>query len=178
MKTSCRRTIQAVLPVMLMLLAVEVPSQVASNPAEWSFGDVFVAIGNGSYQVYHSANPAANKPSYTLVQTINDGLGGATAGCTFDSAYRLFGTNSDNTEVDQYSIDEGHGLANQFSTGATTGFRQNQSVVFDGQGNSYVGFADTNSSITGGGLEFYNHAGVFQRSFAPTIENKGVDWID
>src|SRR5690349_10274557 len=67
-----------------------------ANPVDWVVGDLVVAAGNGSYQVWHSPNPTASKPSYTKLVTVNDGVtptGGGTAGCTFDSAYRLFTTN-------------------------------------------------------------------------------------
>jgi len=139
-------------PVLLVLaLASLAPG---ANPVDWTLGDVFVASGNGGYQVWHnSADPGA-PPSYTLLQTISDTLGGATAGCAFDSAYRFFGTNFTNTIVDQYSIDFPAyvtvklppstffplGLAGQFTTGNGTS-TGNKSIVFDGQGNLFVGHA-------------------------------------
>ncbi len=117
---------------------------------DWTVGDVFVASGNGSYQVWHSANPAnpGQNPYAKLPQTISDGSSGATAGCAFDSAYRFFGTNFTNTKVDQYSIDFPAyvtdslppGLAGQFTTGNGTS-TGNESIVFDGQGNFFVGHA-------------------------------------
>ena len=89
------------------LCMIPIQALAQNNPVDWVVGDVFVGTGNGSYQVWHSANPTATNPTYTLVQTINDGSSGATAGCGFDPAYRFFGTNFTQTLVDRYAIDNG-----------------------------------------------------------------------
>src|SRR5439155_21006874 len=108
-------------------------------PPDWVQGDVFVGVSNGSYQVWHSSNPAASTPTFTKLTTISDSLtpSGATNGCGFDLAYRFFGTNSGQNLVDRYSIDNAHPLAQQFptpSTGLTpgSGATSVQSVAFDG----------------------------------------------
>jgi hypothetical protein len=159
-----------------LFIALTVRSGSGADLVDWAVGDVFVAAGNGTYQVWHSANPAASKPSYTKAQTLDDGVvpaGGATAGCTFDSAYRLFTTNFTNSDVVRFSIDGTHGPISDI---ATAGLRQSESVAFDGHGNIFVGYAGTNASGTG--LAKYSHDGALLSSFSPTVENRGVDWID
>lgn len=180
------------LPLM-MLLSTALGAQ--SNPADWSVGDVFAGTGNGSYQVWHSANPSARNPSYSILQTLSDGTangggtnGGATAGCAFDLAYRLFGTNSTDGFVDRYAIDNGdnnHSIAQQLAS--ASGASLTQSVVFDGGKNLFVGYAggaaggfgtiehwakDTNpASVTYGQYTFVS-------AFSVPIDNTGPGWID
>src|ERR1700740_2867253 len=123
-----------VLPAVL-LLSTGLCAQ--NNPADWSVGDVFAGIGSGSYQVWHSANPSAKNPTYSILQTINDGTanggsttGGATAGCAFDLAYPFFGPKSTNAFVDRYAIDNGdnnHSIAQQLTSGS--GASRTQSVL-------------------------------------------------
>src|SRR5439155_5233400 len=139
----------------LLLLVVGATASLRAQAPQWNVGDVFAAIGSGQYNVYTNGG--------VLKQTITDSVGsGATAGCAFDSAYRLFTTNFTNTDVVRFSIDKAHGIVQTIPGG----FSQSESVAFDGRGNFYVGYA-------GGGLEKYNHDGVFQASFSPTVENRG-----
>ena len=155
MRTMSRGMIAAA----LLLLAIGATPPLRAQ-VQWNVGDVFVAIGGGQYNVYSNTG--------ALRATIADGTGsGATAGCAFDSAYRLYTTNFTNTDIVRFSIDKAHGIVQTIPGG----FSQSESVAFDGRGNFYVGYA-------GGGLEKYNHDGVFQASFSPTVENRGVDWID
>ena len=158
------------------------------NPIDWVTGDVVVAAGNG-YQIWHSANPAAANPVYTPLQTINDGLGGTTAGCAFDSAYRLFGTNLTNTKVDQYSIDFSHGVARQIGTGGGSPASSHpESIVFDGKGNFFVGHVDSGTGFGNGAIEKWSldtnklnpTFGTYQlvATFAVPVESRGAGWID
>ncbi len=173
--TFSRTTVRAAWAVLLMLPAVAF----AQGSVDWTVGDVFVATGNGSYQIFHSINPTAKNPVYTNIQSINDGLGGVTSGCAFDTGYRLFSTNFTNTDIVRFTIDNAHGIAQSIPGGATTNFKYSESTAFDGQGNFYVGYAGTTASLTGGGLEKYDHAGTtLKGSFTPTAENGGVDWLD
>ena len=139
----------AVLLLLLLILAGNVFSQVTLTSPDWVVGDVFVGVGNGSYQVWHSANPTANNPTYTLqtstTSPLSDGLGGTTAGCGFDLGYRFFGTNFASTLVDRYSIDNAHPIVEQIPSGS--GATHSQSVAFDGGKNLYIGCAD---GVSGG----------------------------
>ncbi len=171
-----------------MLLLFPLAGYAQNNVKDnWVVGDVFAAIGNGSTQVWHSTNPGANNPTYSVVQTLNDGTAGPSpgSGCAFDSAYRLFTTNFAQTEIVRFTIDDAQPIAQIIPGGTTTNgaigpsnFKYSESTAFDGQGNFYVGYAGTTASLTGGGLEKYNHAGTLQSFFSPTVENGGVDWLD
>jgi len=62
---------------------------------DWVKGDVFVGVGNGSYQVYNHSGD--------LKETISDGLGGFTAGCAFNPALdKLYTTDSSFTRIVVY----------------------------------------------------------------------------
>jgi hypothetical protein len=190
-----QRMMRGVWLALLVLAVAGSAPGAASNPVDWSVGDVFVASGSGGYQVWHnSANPGA-PPSYTFLQAISDGsTGTTTAGCAFDSAYRFFGTNFTNSIVDQYSIDFPPyatvklppstffplGLAGQFTTGTSTSSTGNKSIVLDGQGNLFVGHAGGGKSLekwtrAAGSSSYQLQAG---NSWTPQVENSGVDWID
>ncbi len=177
----------------MLLLSTGLRAQ--SNPADWSVGDVFVGTGNGNYQIWHSANPSANNPSYAILQTINDGTanggitnGGTTAGCAFDLAYRFFGTNSGNGLVDRYTIDNGdNNLSIAQQLASSSGASMTQSVVFDGGKNLFIGYA---GGATGGfgTIEHWakdtNAANVtfgqyiFVNAFSVPVDNTGPGWID
>jgi hypothetical protein len=89
------------------------------------------------------------------VQTFTDGISGASpgTGCTVDSAYRLFTTNSAHTAIVRFTIDNAHPIAQTIAGGATSNFRYSESIAFDGIGNFYVGYAGTSTSLTGGALK-------------------------
>src|SRR4030081_2303337 len=92
---------------------------VSAQASEWQRGDVFVAIGNGQYQVYRQTGTSEGGPVYTLIETITDGSvtvsgengsGGAgfTTGCAFDSTGHLYSTNFSNSNVYKFSIPDPH----------------------------------------------------------------------
>jgi len=176
------------LPVLLVA-----QSNSMTPPPDWNNGDVFVGVSNGSYQVWHSANPTSSSPTYKQVNTISDTLGGATNGCGFDLAYRFFGTNSTNNLVDRYAIDNEHPIAQQFPTtsaGLTpgSGASRAQSVTFDGGANLYIGYSDLQSGQ--GVIEHWakdiDHSsqtfGLYKLSGSPInvpVDNThGPSWID
>lgn len=122
----------------LCILPLQIFGQ--NNSVDWVVGDLFVGIGNGSYQQWHSGNPTASKPTYSLVNTINDGSSGLTKGCGFDLGYRFFGTNFDNNFVDRYALANEHPIVEQLPVANP------QSVALDGVANLYVGDAVGTSS--------------------------------
>jgi hypothetical protein len=184
---------------MILIIICTVPPYVfgQNNSVDWVVGDAFIGIGNGSYQIWHSANPMASNPTYSLVQTINDGTanggatnGGATAGCGFDLGYRFLGTNFTNALVDRYAIDNGNNnlsIVEQISHGNSPG-TSTQSVAVDAGKNLYVGYAggasagfgtieqwskDTNpSSAT------FGHYTFVQAFSVPVDNTSGPGWID
>jgi hypothetical protein len=200
MKTATRKFAGLVLLVLATVLFT-LPTRLfaQNNPVDWSVGDVFAATGNGngSYEVWHSSNPAAKSPTYTKIQTINDGNaqggstnGGSAAGCAFDLAYRFFGTNLTNTLVDRYAIDNGdnsHSIVQQLASQSSG--KSSQSVVFDAGKNLFVGYSggasggngtieqwakDTNPADFATTLGEY----TFVASFSVPIDNTGPGWID
>ena len=174
----------AVLLLLLLILAGNVFSQVTLTSPDWVVGDVFVGVGSGSYQVWHSGNPTANNPTYTLqtstTSPLSDGLGGTTAGCGFDLGYRFFGTNFASTLVDRYSIDNAHPIVEQIpsQTGATGA----QSVAFDSGKNLYIGYAGGASGGFGTIEKWTKNLTTgkygFSASFTVPVDNSGPGWID
>ncbi len=174
------------LPVLLLA-----QSNTNTPPPDWNNGDVFVGVSNGSYQVWHSANPTSGSPTYKLVNTISDSLTGATNGCGFDLAYRFFGTNSAKNLVDRYAIDNEHPLAQQFPTANNPGSGASfiQSVAFDGGPNAYVAYSgaqngfgtierwtkDTNPAHVSSTFGLYTLTGTFS---VPVDNTNGPGWID
>ena len=173
----------AVLFSLPVLLTAQINS--TNPPPDWANGDAFVAVGNGSYQVWHSTNPTSASPTYQLVNTISDGDGGATNECGFDLAYRFFDTNSTQNFVDRYAIDNEHPLPEQLSPKASASSAQ--SVAFDGSANLYIGFssAQNGSGIierwtkdtTAGDANFgkFVQTGTFS---VPVDGRQGPGWID
>ena len=165
----------------MLAIAFAGSAQQCDAEVQWSVGDVFVAAGNSTYQIWHSANPGANNPSYSKLDTINDGLNGLnTAGCGFDTGYRLFGTDSSKNSTVRFTIDNGHPPLTPAIT-PTANLRNSQSVALDGNGRIYVGYADSGTAIGQGGFEVYQHDGTLIHSFtAPNlaVENSGAGWLD
>lgn len=179
------------LAIAFVCLVVSVLGHATTPPPDWVVGDVFVGVADGSYQVWHSANPTASKPSYSLLTTISDSspASGSTNGCGFDLAYRFFGTNSGANLVDRYAIDNGHPLAQQFPTSGNSGSGASsvQSVAFDGGANVYLGYSGASNGFgtierwtkdtTPGDANFGLY--VFNKSFSVPVDNThGPGWID
>ena len=167
----------------LCIMPVQLFAQ--NNPVDWVVGDAFVGIGSGSYQIWHSANPTANNPTYSLVQTISDGSGGATAGCGFDLAYRFFGSNFTSSLADRYAIDNGdngQSIVQQMLAGNSSG-TNTQSVVADGGKNLFIGYAG-GASGGSGNIERWTKNPVsglyaFNQAFSVPVDNTvGPGWID
>ena len=80
----------------------------AAVPVDWVVGDVFVAVGNGKYQVWHRQRVCCEP----AISADPDNLGyeryGGDAGCAFDSAYRLFGTDFTNSRAVRFTINNEH----------------------------------------------------------------------
>ena len=178
------RTVVAVILLLLLVLVGNVFSQVTLTSPDWVVGDVFVGVGNGSYQVWHSANPTANNPTYTMqtstTSPLSDGLGGTTAGCGFDLGYRFFGTNFASTLVDRYSIDNAHPIVEKIPS--HTGASGAQSVAFDGTTTLYIGYAGGvlggNGTIEKWTKDLTTGKYGFSASFTVPVDNSGPGWID
>lgn len=148
-------------PVLVALLMLE--TGIALQASDRQLGDIFVAIGNSSYQVYHNN---------ALAETITDTAGGgSTAGCAFDSTYHAFTTNVTNNDVFRHRLDDPQTAFPAISV-VGAGGGQPTSIAFDSLGNSYVGNAAGNGLI-----EEYDATGTFVQTL-PASASGGSPWID
>src|SRR5713226_2963107 len=162
--------LRSVRPAWLILLVgiyISLASQlVPVEAADWVIGDVFVAVGNGSYQVYSNSG--------VLKETISDGLGGFTTGCAFNRGMsRLYTTKFTSTKVKAYDNAPPHTIVQTVDTNATSPGGQSESIVFDAAGNFYVGHPDGNNLI-----HKYSADGTLLATFSAATEDRGTDWMD
>ena len=116
-------------------------------------GDVFAAVGNGL--VYHYSSDG------TFIESLNTGCGGYTTGMAFDSNGNLYVTCFSASKVAVF--DKNGTLIGTFGSGNLVP----ESIVFDRNGNAYVGNLNN-------GIREYDPSGKFIR----TIINTRVDWFD
>lgn len=134
------------------------------NPNErhsFETGDVFAGVGNGKINHF--------SPHGVLLDTL-DTQGGSTedTGMAFDAAGNLYATGFDGNEV--YTFDTRGNRLGTFGSG----FDGNpESIVFDKDGNAYVGQPDGLRQI----LKF-DPAGRPIATYSPEAEDRGTDWID
>jgi hypothetical protein len=161
-----------------LLIAV---MNISARASEWQRGDVFVAIGNGQYQVYRLTS-SGDGSSYILVETLTDGSGsvtgengtggsGFTSGCAFDSTSHLYTTNFTNANVYKFSIPDPHKASQTIP--ASSGALSSESIVFDGQGDFFVGHADGTHVV-----DKFSPAGILLTSFTVATEQRGSDWVE
>ena len=130
----------------------------ASAATTWNTGDVFVAVGNGSYNVYNNAG--------VFKQTITSPLGATTTGCSFNLAGdKLYTTNWSNNRVLVYDNADPHPILQTI----TTSSGRNESVVFAADTTFYV------SHSLGGSIDHYDAAGNLIANLDPGVR---TDWID
>jgi sugar lactone lactonase YvrE len=154
-----------------------------AHAREWQRGDVFVAIGNGQYQVYRLMNSGKGS-FYSLIETLTDGSGtmsgekgsggsGFTTGCAFDSTGHLYTTNFSNAKVYKFMVADPHAVSQAIP--ASEGALSSESIVFDGQGNFYVGHADGTHVV-----DKFSPTGVRLASFVVDVPegDRGSDWIE
>lgn len=124
-------------------------------------GDVFAGVGNGQIKHFRADG--------TFVQTLNTGAGGTDdTGMAFDAAGNLYATAFQNNNV--YKFDQKGNRVGSFGSGYN---QDPESIVFDKNGNAYVGQADGSKQV----LKF-NSAGTLIDTYSPQIEDRGTDWID
>jgi hypothetical protein len=150
--------------VVLTVALLPIIAQSPAHAAEWQFGDVIAAVGDGKYEVY--SNSGALKESF--------GVGsGFTAGCAFDApgaGQNLYTTYFSEGNVKKYSRTHPHGLLQTI----TTGFASPESIVFAANGHFFVGHADAPSAE----IVEYDASGN-QIDVDPVArEDRGSDWIE
>lgn len=176
MNKARRSVIQA---IGLVLLAWGASSALKAQ-VPWDVGDVFVAVGKGTYLVYRF-----NGTKYVLVQTIlvtGFGSSDQTSGCAFDSQLNFYATDTTSgLTAELNSISQS--VVQTLSTGAGT-----TSVMFDASGNLYVGLGSVKHVPPAFGmLKFVptlppnTGTGTITYPAAPTSTfnaNLNSDWID
>lgn len=126
-------------------------------------GHVFAAVGNGQVQHYDAAG--------NLLEVLNSNLGGFTTGMATDSAGNLYVTNFSLALVSRFTgpgVPHNHTVHFNTDPGSSV-----ESILFDRQGNIYVGQADGTRDI----LKFDAAGNLLQRYDVAT-EDRGSDWID
>ncbi len=168
--------LRVIAPLIVVCCLAGVGSQVAraQSPPAWAQGDVFAGIGNGVYEVYHNVGTATS-PNYVLVDTRNLGTNDFTTGCTFDLASNLYTTSFNQNNVVKFDANSPHSVLQIINTTGITPVNSlsNESVVFAGSGDFFVGHADPDHQV-----HRYNAAGTFQQAYAVDLEDRGSDWID
>jgi len=162
MKNIARRT-GALGFLALLMLGATTASQ-AQLPPDRKVGEIFVAIGNGQYQVWDfSGTP-------TVVETITNGAQtDSNAACAFDSLYHPFTADVTANKVFKDIIDD-HQTPTQTISVGPAGGAQPTSIAFDSAGNSYIGIAGGNGLI-----EEYDPTGAFVKTYPVS---KTSPWID
>ena len=143
------------LALVVLLFSAGAPASAATT---WNTGDVFVAVANGSYNVYDNAG--------AFKQTITSPLSGTTTGCSFNAAGdKLYTTNWSNNKVVVYDNADPHPILQTI----TTSSGRNESVVFAADTTFYV------SHSLGGSIDHYDAAGNLIANLAPGVR---TDWMD
>jgi hypothetical protein len=173
-----------ILGCVAIALSVLVVSFMAQSPAlaatTWNEGDVFVGLGDGSYQVY--SNDGVFK------ETIDTGLGGFATGCAFNPDESLLYTTAFSaTKVVVFDNDSPHDIVQVVNTGAVSPNGHSESVVFAKNGDFYVGHPDGPQNL----IHKYDPAGNLLATYAVAADtdglppfpggeprDRGSDWID
>ncbi len=126
-------------------------------------GDVFTAVASGRVQHYDGSG--------NLLGTLNTGLGGFTTGMATDADGNLYVTNFSLANVSRFSGPAVPHVHSLFLTADPSS--QIESILFDAQGNIYVGQAGGTADILK-----YDSLGTFLARFDVAGESRGSDWID
>src|SRR5713226_1640132 len=126
----------------------------------YQIGDVFVAVGNGKVQHRDAAG--------NLLETLDTLQGGFTTGMAFDSLGNLYVTDFSAGTVSKFN-NQGT-LLGTFGSGYSGA---PESIVFDRNGNAYVGAVNGDNHIRKLGP-----TGNALGQFAVATEDRGSDWID
>ncbi len=156
---------RALRPVYVAAAAVIVGLALAAGATAsttWNVGDVFAGVAGGSYNVY--SNSGAFK------ETISDGSGGFTTGCSFNpSLDKLYTTSFSASNVVVYNNASPHSIAQTISTGKSAA----ESIVFAANGNFFVGGPFDPE------IEEYDASGILVDNDTVAADGTGgPDWID
>jgi uncharacterized repeat protein (TIGR01451 family) len=134
----------------------------AAATTAWQIGDVFAGVASGQYKVYDNGG--------VFKETITDGLGGFTTGCSFNPALdKLYTTNFSSSKVVVYDDASPHAIVQTITTGKSAA----ESIVFASNGHFFVG------GPSDGKIEEYTAAGTLVDTDTVAADGTGgPDWID
>ena len=147
----------------------------------WTEGDIFVAISDGQYQQFSATGAAGD---LLQVGTAGRPDGGFTTGCAFSPigfppvTPKLYTTVWHENRV-QIVPDGTHTISALNSIDTTAGTNtvgHPETIVFDTDGNFYVGLVDEVPGTPN--LLKYNAANVLQATYIVPVGSRGVDAID
>lgn len=146
---------------LILLVTSESSSTAHADRVPYSLGDVFAGVGNGRVKHFDSSG--------TLLETLDTTTGSQhVAGMAFDGKGNLFVTNFTSNSMSKF--DKAGtlvgGFGGQFDTAP-------ESVVFDKNGNVYVGQADGLRQV-----RKLDAAGKLLATYSPATDGRGTDWID
>jgi outer membrane protein assembly factor BamB len=150
----------SLLAVLFATLFTSLATTGAQPLSAFARGDVFAAVGNGQVRRF--------SPDGTLLQTLDTGVGGQTAGMAFDVHGNLYVTNFGTNQVIKFGPDgQRIGL---FGGGYDA---SPESIVIDKAQRVYVGHADGQREV-----RQFDADGTLLDTYALAIEERGSDWID
>jgi uncharacterized repeat protein (TIGR01451 family) len=134
----------------------------ATAATTWNVGDVFAGVANGSYNVYSNSG--------TFKETISDGSGGFTTGCSFNpSLDKLYTTSFSASKVVVYDNASPHSIVQTITTGKAAA----ESIVFASNGHFFVGGPFDPE------IEEYDASGTLVDNDTVAADGTGgPDWID
>ncbi len=149
------------------IVATAATGALSAQTSTWDVGDVFLAVGDGTYHVYDRAG--------TFKEAIEDDLGGYTSDCGFNpSLDRLYTVNYTNAKVVVYEDAAEHVVAQTVDPGETSPGSHSGAIVFDADGGFFVGHPDGDNLI-----HRYDNAGMLVETFDVAIDGRrGTNWID
>jgi uncharacterized repeat protein (TIGR01451 family) len=134
----------------------------ATAATTWNVGDVFAGVAGGSYNVYSNSG--------TFKETISDGSGGFTTGCSFNpSLDKLYTTNFSASKVVVYDNASPHSIVQTITTGKAAA----ESIVFAANGHFFVGGPSDPE------IEEYDASGTLVDNDTVAVDGTGgPDWVD
>lgn len=152
--------------ILLMAVGIILVCQSAdAEPTAWRVGDVFIAVGDGSYQVFDHQGK--------LKQILHDEQGGYTTDCAFNPALdRLYTANFTRTKVVVFDADD-HKVTETIDAGNISPNGHSRALVFDTEGHFYVGHPDGNALV-----HKYSGAGQLVETFQIATEHRGTSGLD
>jgi len=152
----------AVCGLVLATLVILIGTPSKADHLPYLNGDVFAGIGHGLIKHFNSSG--------VLLEILDNGTGtNEDTGMAFDSAGNLYATNFSDSSVSLFN-DQGGLVEARFLSGLNS---HGESIVFDINGNFYIGHADGTQDI----LKF-DPNGNPVATYDVATERRGSDWID